>query len=146
MKTLFLIVAGLFVLSGISAQKWETDFEVAKNMAQEKEKNIVLVFSGSDWCAPCMKLEKNIWKSQEFIDYSKNNFVLLKADFPRKKSNNLSQKQQEQNRLLAETYNKQGLFPFVAVLDKGGKILGTTGYKNISPNEYIELLHSFENN
>jgi len=144
MKKVFLFVAGLFILANVSAQSWETNFETAKKLASEKGRNIVLVFSGSDWCIPCMKLEKTIWQSQEFINDSKDHFVLLRADFPKKKTNSLSEEQQAQNRQLAETYNKNGMFPCVLVLDKTGKVLGTTGYKNITPTEYVALLHSFE--
>jgi thioredoxin-related protein len=146
MKKYFLLAVGLLIITTttINAQKWETNFEKAKQLASEKGENILLVFSGSDWCAPCMKLEKNIWGSSEFIEDSKQHFVLLRADFPRKKSNSLSKEQQKQNEKLAEMYNKQGLFPLVAVLDKDGKLLGTTGYKNISPKEYLALLHSIE--
>jgi thioredoxin-related protein len=143
-KKVFLLILGLFLAATINAQKWETNLETAKKLASEKGRNIVLVFSGSDWCAPCMKLEKNIWESKDFIDDSDKHFVLLRADFPKKKANSLSKEQQEQNGQLAETYNKQGLFPLVAVLDKNGKLLGTTGYKNISPKEYVSLLHSLE--
>ncbi len=139
-----MIATGLLIITTINAQKWETNFETAKKIASEKDENIILVFSGSDWCAPCMKLEKNIWKSQDFIKDSNIHFVLLRADFPKKKANSLSKEQQKQNDHLAEVYNKQGLFPFVVVLNKDGKVLGTTGYKNISPKEYIAMLHSIE--
>lgn len=136
----FILIAGLTV----RAQSWETSIDVAKQKAAAESKNIVLVFSGSDWCIPCMKLEKEIWKSPEFIKDSKEHFILLRADFPKKKANSLSKEQQDANNHLAETYNKQGFFPMVAVLDKSGKVLGTTAYKAISPKEYITLLHSLE--
>lgn len=145
MKKTLLIITGLLIITTINAQKWETDLTTAKKRATDEKRNIILVFSGSDWCAPCMKLEKNIWESKEFINDSNNHFVLLRADFPKKKNNSLSKEQQEQNNQLAEKYNKQGLFPLVAVLSKDGKILGTTGYKNVSPKEYIAMLHSLEN-
>lgn len=144
MKKLFLIAFTLLIVAGVEAQNWETNFDVAKQKATEEERNIVLVFSGSDWCIPCMKLEKEIWESSEFITDSNNHFVLLRADFPKKKNNQLSKEQQEANEHLAEIYNKQGLFPMVAVLDKNGKVLGTTGYKHVSPAEYVAMLHSFE--
>jgi thioredoxin-related protein len=128
------------------AQKWETNFDVAKSRSNQEGKNMVLVFSGSDWCIPCMKLEKFIWESPDFVDYSKDHFILLRADFPKKKANALPKEQQVQNDKLAELYNKQGLFPLVVVLNKNGKVLGTTSYKNIAPKEYIALLHSFETN
>lgn len=127
----------------INAQDWQSDFEIAKRNATDKNKNIILVFQGSDWCAPCIKLEKEIWSSDEFKDYAKDNFILLKADFPRKKANKLTDEQQEKNNKLAEKYNKQGFFPLVVVLDKNGKVLGNTGYEKMDPAEYIKLLSSF---
>lgn len=136
----------LAISTFIWAQKWEASFDVAKAKAEQEGKNIVLNFSGSDWCIPCMKLEKDIWESSEFIVYSSSHYILLRADFPKKKINALTKEQQEKNDKLAEAYNKQGLFPLVVVLDKNGKILGSTSYKNIPPKEYIELLHSFEIN
>lgn len=127
----------------IQAQDWQTDFETAKSLAAEQDKPIILVFQGSDWCAPCIKLEKEIWSSEDFIAYSKEHYIMLKADFPRKRQNSLSAEQQEKNNALAEKYNKEGYFPLVVVLDKEGKVLGTTGYKKLTPSEYIELLNSF---
>ncbi len=127
----------------INAQDWETDFDKAKKKATEEDRNIVLVFSGSDWCAPCIKLEKEIWSTEEFQNYARENFVLLKADFPRKKKNKLTDEQQEKNNQLAEKYNTQGYFPLVVVLDKNGKVLGTTGYEKMETSEYIKLLSSF---
>ncbi len=144
MKKLFLIGVALAIFATVNAQQWETSFETAKHRANDEHKNIVLVFSGSDWCIPCMKLEKNIWESREFINDSKNHFVLLRADFPKKKANKLSKEQQEQNDKLAGKYNSQGLFPLVEVLNKDGKVLGSTGYKDVSPSQYIAMLHSFE--
>ncbi len=145
MKNLILIATLLLIVTTASAQQWETDFETAKKKATDEKRNILLVFSGSDWCAPCMKLEKNIWESRDFIEDSKQHFVLLRADFPKRKSNAISKEQQEKNNHLAEKYNKQGLFPLVEVLDKNGNVLGTTGYKDIPPKEYIAMLHQLEN-
>jgi len=127
----------------VNAQNWQTDLNQAKAKAAEEAKKIVLVFQGSDWCAPCMKLEKEIWSNDEFKDYAKDHFVMLLADFPKKRSNALSAEQQEKNNKLAETYNKNGFFPLVVILDKDGNVLGQTGYKKMSPSKYIEHLASF---
>lgn len=126
-----------------NAQDWQTDFETAKKMAIEKNQHIVLVFQGSDWCAPCIKLDREIWSTSEFKTYADSNFVLLKADFPRKKKNSLNDTQQEKNNNLMEKYNKNGYFPFVVVLSKNGDVLGETGYKKMKPSAYINLLSSF---
>ena len=125
------------------SQEWQTDIDIAKEIASEKSLKIILVFQGSDWCAPCIKLDKEIWSKDEFKSYAKEHFIMLLADFPRKKKNKLNDSQQEKNNKLAEQYNKQGIFPFVAVLDKNGKALGSTGYKKITVAEYIKILNSF---
>ena len=140
---LFTILFGLGTTL-VSAQNWLTNFEEAKKEATKSGQNIVLVFQGSDWCAPCIKLDREIWSTQEFKSFAKQNFVMLKADFPRKKKNKLSKAQKEQNAMLFQQYNKKGYFPFVVVLDKEGEILGTTGYKKTTPAKYIRLLTSFK--
>ena len=125
-----------------TAQEWQSDLQEAKKIATVENQKIILVFQGSDWCAPCIKLDNEIWSSDEFKAYAKEHYVMLLADFPRKKKNKLSKSQQEKNNKLAEEYNKQGFFPFVAVLDKNGELLGSTGYKKVSVTEYIEMLNS----
>lgn len=137
-----------FILIGsmmfMNAQQWQTDIVQAKNKASKENKTIILVFQGSDWCAPCMKLENEIWNTEEFKAYAKDNFVMLLADFPKKKKNALTPEQQEKNNKLAEIYNKNGFFPLVVILDKDGNILGQTGYKKMTPNEYVDHLNSFK--
>ena len=125
------------------SQEWNSNFNEVKQIASKENKKIVLVFQGSDWCAPCIKLEKEIWSTDEFKSFARENFILAKADFPRKKKNKLSKEQQEQNKNLMEKYNKKGYFPFVVVLDKNAKVLGETGYIKATPKEYIKLLTSF---
>lgn len=127
----------------VNAQEWHLDLTEAQKIASKKNQHIILVFQGSDWCAPCIKLDKEIWSSEEFKTYAKKNFVLVKADFPRKKINKLTNLQQQKNNQLMEKYNLRGYFPYVVVLDKNTKVLGSTGYKKISPSDYIKLLNSF---
>ena len=140
-----IIVTLLLIITSISAisQNWQTDFEKAKQTANNNDQNIILVFQGSDWCAPCIKLDREIWSAEEFKSYAKDHYVMLQADFPRKKKNSLSNEQQDKNNALAEKFNKNGYFPFVVVLDKNGNVLGETSYKKTSPNEYINELNSF---
>ena len=144
MKRIYILIT-LFLCSiqMMNAQEWVTDFGKAKEIATQQKKPIIIVFQGSDWCAPCIKLEREVWQTDVFKDYAATHFVMLKADFPKRKKNVLSVKQTEQNNKLAEVYNKNGYFPLVVVLDKDGKILGETGYKKLSPQEYIKLLNSF---
>jgi thioredoxin-related protein len=142
-KIISIIIVVLAAVSTINAQDWQTDFEKAKAIASKENKPIVLVFQGSDWCAPCIKLDREIWSTDTFKTYAKEHFVMLQADFPRKKKNNLSEAQQASNAKLAELYNKSGIFPFVVVLDAKGKVLGETGYKKTTPKQYINELEAF---
>jgi thioredoxin-related protein len=143
MKRIFVVVVFFLSFSAI-AQNWQTSFEEAKSKAIKENKNIVLVFSGSDWCAPCMKLEKNVWNSNVFQTEAEKNWVIYKADFPKKKANQLNPELTEQNKKLAEKYNQNGSFPLVLLLDKNGKALGMTGFKNVSAEEYVNLIKSFQ--
>ena len=143
MKKILLLSLLLFFNISFS-QNWKSSFEEAKSQALAENKNIVLVFSGSDWCAPCIKLDKTVWQSEEFKKESESNWVIYKADFPKKKANQLSPTLTESNKLLASKYNTSGNFPLVVLLDKNGTVLGIEGYKNFSASDYIKLIHSFE--
>ncbi|MCF6180667.1 thioredoxin family protein [Lutibacter sp.] len=143
MKKISILFCLVFAINQLNAQTWHTNLKEAEKIASQKNERIVLVFQGSDWCAPCMKLDKEIWSSNEFVNYSKNHFVMVKVNFPRKKKNSLTTEQQSYNNSLMEKYNTKGYFPFVVVLDKNGTVLGNTGYKKTTPAEYIKLLNSF---
>lgn len=138
------VVITLFMVTFGYSQNWRTNFEEAKKEASDKNKKILLVFSGSDWCTPCIKLDNVVWKSEVFKLESEKNWVIYKADFPKKKANQLTAELAESNNKLAEKYNKSGSFPLVILLDKTGKVIGMTGFKNISASEYIQLIHSLE--
>ncbi|WP_405413879.1 thioredoxin family protein [Maribacter sp. Asnod1-A12] len=139
---LFLLFAVISV-SSITAQDWNTDFTTAKKLAETNNQPIILVFQGSDWCAPCIKLDRAIWSTNEFKEYAKEHYIMLQADFPRRKKNALPEEQLNKNKVLAENYNRQGIFPFVVVLNANGEVYGETSYKKLTPKEYIEELNSF---
>jgi thioredoxin-related protein len=102
MKVITIIMCAMLFVS----TAWLTDFNRAKQQAREKDQMILLSFSGSDWCAPCIKMKKEVFHSTPFQDFASENLVLLKADFPRHKKNQLSEKQKGHNEKLAEQYKK----------------------------------------
>ncbi|MFT6873750.1 MAG: thioredoxin-related protein [Roseivirga sp.] len=123
---------------------WTFDFEVAKITAKESDKVILIVFSGSDWCKPCIQLHKTLFESETFLDYAKENLVLVKVDFPYRKKNSLSNEQTVHNEKLAEMYNPDGEFPLAVFTDANGKLLGTFGFdKTKSPSDYIFQFNQF---
>ncbi len=140
-----ILTTGFMILLSLAcfAQDWTYNIDEAKQKASSDNKTIVLVFAGSDWCGPCMKLEKKVWESSQFQRLAKDSFVMLKADFPRRKKNRLSKEQQKHNDQLAEKYNENGNFPLVVVLDAKGVVKGKVGYENIPPTKYYQKLKSF---
>ena len=89
-------------------------------------------------------MDKNVWQSEAFKLEAEKNWILVKADFPKKKGNQLPPELASSNKLLAEKYNKGGNFPLVVLLDSNGKLKGMNGFKNVSAEEYIALIHALE--
>ena len=137
-----ILFAFIFSATLSFSQNWTTSLEAAKTEAATSNKNILLVFSGSDWCAPCIKLDRTIFQTEVFKAEAAQKWVLVKADFPKKKGNLLSVELTDSNKKLAEKYNKEGNFPLVVLLDNTGKIIGMLGYKNVTPEAYIQLINN----
>lgn len=121
MKLKFLILISLISLN-ISAQEWGADLDSAK-MNTDTSKLILLNFSGSDWCIPCKKLKKGLFKDSTFLQFADTSLILVNADFPSKK-NVITAEQLKKNEQLAEKYNPKGVFPYTILLNKDGKELG----------------------
>lgn len=113
---------GIVVLCAFRGD-WETGFAAAMHKAKQENKYILLNFSGSDWCGPCIRLKKTIFASSEFVTFADSCLVLVNADFPRQKKNRLPGALQKQNDELAATYNASGSFPYTVLLNAEGKVV-----------------------
>jgi thioredoxin-related protein len=117
-------ITAIFISSLLfTAPQWGGDFEKAKAEATQNHKYILLNFCGSDWCGPCIKLKKDIFESADFGQFANDNLVLVRADFPRLKKNQLDARQTAHNETLAEKYNSQGKFPLTVLLTPDGKVV-----------------------
>ena len=134
-----LLIAALTGLASGPELKWGADFEAAKAKAADSKTTILIVFSGSDWCKPCIQLHQDLFDSPEFKAYADENLTLIKADFPYRKKNKLSKEQTAHNEKLASIYNPNGEFPLAVFTDASGKALGSFGFdKGKKPAEYIQ--------
>lgn len=67
MKHLFLIIVLPFMVSSqIGSEqslenKWHYDIQAAKMIANQQHKNILVYFTGSDWCPSCKVLKKDFF-------------------------------------------------------------------------------------
>lgn len=118
-----------------AAINWEPDFNTAKKTAQEQHRLILLNFSGSDWCGPCILTRRDYLENPGFTQMADKNLVLVNADFPRKKKNMPTPEQVKKNEALAEIYNREGSFPLTLLLDAQGKVIKTWHGKPESSSE-----------
>jgi hypothetical protein len=91
-------------------------------------------------------MHKEIFGSTVFEQFASNNLVLVNADFPRLRKNQLAPAQQSKNDKLAEQYNKEGKFPMTVLLDADGKVLKSwEGLPRLSPEEFINEIKAVAN-
>lgn len=140
-----LILGLLFLTVFVKPVEWQTDFDKAKDEAVQTHKFIILNFSGSDWCGPCIRMKKEIFDTDAFEEFAGKNLVLVRADFPRLKKNQLSSEQTKRNEALAAKYNPEGKFPFTILLnEKGSPIKIWEGFPNESPEKFLTEINSFQ--
>lgn len=120
--------------------EWLYDMEEAVKLSSEEDKPILISFSGSDWCLPCMRLERDLFSTEEFADFAATNLILVKADFPSRKKNTLSQEQIARNEALAEKYNMSGAFPLTLLTDAEGNVLGYMDHPLPSVKYYLDSI------
>jgi thioredoxin-related protein len=106
-----------------SILSWMGDLSQAQKEASVQKKLILLNFSGSDWCGPCIKLKHDVFESEAFVKFAQDKLVLVRADFPRLKKNQLPADQQARNDQMAERYNPNGKFPLTVLINSQGKVL-----------------------
>ena len=122
---------------------WHTDMSKAADISIKENKPMFLFFTGSDWCGWCIRLQKEVFKTPEFIKWAKENVVLVELDFPRK--NNQSEEVKMQNAQLQQQLQVRG-YPTVwfvsATKTAEAKVnlnaLGSTGYVAGGPKVWID--------
>ena len=131
--TVFSISCQMNTNSSEESEKiWLTDVSQAIEQSKVSGKPIFAFFTGKEWCSWCKKLERQVLSKEEFINYAKENLVLLELDFPRGRRN-LPQKQIE----LARKFNIKG-YPTVILMDSSTNKIAKTGYEAMSPEQYVD--------
>lgn len=117
MKTIITIFLSLisFAAYAETLDGWSADLDKALAQAKKEKKNILVEFTGSDWCPPCIQMRKNVFSKKEFVTKASKNFILVELDFPNK-----DKALAEKNEPLAKKYKIDG-FPTVILLDSEGK-------------------------
>lgn len=94
---------------------WSTDLDKAFEKAKAEKKHVLVEFTGSDWCPPCIAMRKNVFSKKEFVEAASKKFILVELDFPQG-----NKELKEKNEPLAEKYKIEG-FPTVILFNSEGK-------------------------
>ena len=117
---------------------WVFDFAAAQKQAAAENKHLFVLFTGSDWCPWCVKLEKEFLGTKKFAAYVGTKFVPVLVDFPNKKP--LSPEQTAANQALAKKYGVEG-FPTILLMSADGKVVGQAGYeRGATVDEFIKAI------
>lgn len=121
--------------------QWIEDISVAKAKAAYFGKDILMDFTGSDWCGYCIKLENQVFSKAAFKEKASQSFVFVKLDFPRRKTLPAHIVAQN-NRLSAEYSAKYGLqgYPTLYLATAEGTPYGRAGYVPVTAKEYADGL------
>jgi thioredoxin-related protein len=126
--------------AGALAADWQTDYAKALALAKSQNKRVLLDFTGSDWCGPCIELRKRVLSRPDFSAYADKNLVLVEIDYPQRKKQ--SDELKKQNEKLSKQYgiDEKG-FPTIMLLDPSGKVLREfTGYDGDTTAGFIARL------
>lgn len=122
-------------------QAWMTDFDAAKKAAAEQKKDLLVDFSGSDWCGWCKKLDAEVFSQAAFTDAALKTYMLVVLDFPMKPENKakIPEAQQKRNAELQKEFSIRG-YPSVLLMDASGKVYAKSGYRPGGPEAYLTHL------
>jgi len=137
-----LTLAGLLAGSALAGgEGWTHDFAAAQETAATEGKDLLLDFTGSDWCGWCIKLNEEVFSHEPFKKYAAENFVLVELDYPR--SVPQTDEIKAQNAALKDKYQIKG-YPTIYLTDAEGRPYAQTGYQAGGPEAYIEHLESLK--
>jgi thioredoxin-related protein len=124
--------------------EWHHNLSDAFSIARHEHKNVLLNFSGSDWCGPCIRLKKEFFETDVFNTMADSELVLVNADFPRNKKNQPTAEQQKLNDDMADRYNPKGIFPYTLLLSADGRVLKSwEGLPDESQEKFIQEIQYF---
>ncbi len=135
MRQFLLIFGILFALASLGAQDiWTEDWEAALQRAQRENKDLLINFTGSDWCGWCQRLSAEVFDTPEFRSQAPRNYILVKLDFPRSRPQ--TPQVQTRNRGLANRYGVEG-YPTIFLADSQGRPYARMGYQAGGPAKYL---------
>jgi thioredoxin-related protein len=130
----------LFIIQIGFSQEVEmiTDWNEAKELAQKEDKQILIILTGSEWCAPCKKMDKRVIENSEFQEHAEKNLIVFLVDLPGGGLVMNSKVYQDYTRF-QEKYQTNAL-PSLILTDKNGLKIKTLEGKMFNPENVLEQL------
>jgi len=138
MRLILLLFLGMWFSCAVCEAQIIKDPNKAFDQAKKTSKKVMLVFSGSDWCIPCIQFNKTILSDSTFLRFAEDNLVLLEADFPQHKR--IAAPLRSQYDSLAAAFNPEGAFPHVVLLSPEKKLMTAVPVRQQSSSEFIAIL------
>jgi thioredoxin-related protein len=135
---LSLLCSSLLLVSAFAGEGWLIDFEKAKAQAAAEKKDLLMDFTGSDWCGWCIRLRKEVFDTDEFKAQAPKKYVLLELDYPQDQSK-VSDATRAQNDKLQSQFGIQG-YPTIFLADSLGRPYAQLGYEKGGPEAYLKIL------
>lgn len=139
-----LLVSLVLLLTSISTfavKNAQTNLDEAIQLAQKQKKHVFVLFTGSDWCPPCMKLEAKVISSEAFQKYAEKELIFVFLDYP--KSKEISENQKKLNAEYAKRYELKG-YPTYMIMDPKKPLeplFRKSGYdETVTPDEFISMV------
>ncbi len=153
-----LFLCGFLAAAVPEDSEWMLDYDKGMKLASSENKAILILFTGSDWCPACIRMEKEVFSQPEFKDYAARNLILVMVDFPKKYAQTTRVKklnQELQKKYDAHSYptliylfpNGKLMgslrfddFPFVQIRDGKGRKMATLNHETIKIRDYLTEL------
>lgn len=148
-STFFALITTAFILLGpiLAADtsqsfasddnQWLEDPDKAIKTAAKDKKDLLLLFTGSDWCPPCKKLESEVFMDEDFYAEAEGHFVFVKFDFLK------NSPLREEVKLKNEKWSKKfgvDSFPTIVLVDPNLKPYAFAGYEEGGAANFLGML------
>ncbi|MCG3135795.1 MAG: hypothetical protein HMLKMBBP_03551 [Planctomycetes bacterium] len=119
--------------------EWFADYDKAVEAAKAQKKDLLVDFTGSDWCGWCIRLHKEVFEQAEFKAEAPKDYVLCALDFPNGEAAKAKVPNPARNQELSQKHGIQG-FPTILLLTADGDVIAQTGYQPGGAKPYVEHL------
>ncbi len=104
-----------FCAPAVAGSDWMTDIDAAIAKGKTEKKAVMVEFTGSDWCPPCIMMHEKVFSQKNFTAEASKKYILAVIDIPNK-----DPELKKKNSLVMKKYKVRGV-PTVILFGDDGK-------------------------